>query len=139
MFSFLAILAYNQETIWARSNESRREVSTIKLINFLIVSFTLVVVVVIVERIWYESLRSVSDSEINRIRIEMKNSKREILEFSRFSFIRFEFDSLSRYNNRDESESSVALSVNSDHDIAKIIVHEVKKNIMLLTICENLE
>jgi hypothetical protein len=69
----------------------------------------------------------------------MRNSKREILEFSRFSFIRSEFDSLSRYNDRDESESNVVLSVSSDHDIAKIIVHEVKKNVMFLTIRENLE
>jgi hypothetical protein len=69
----------------------------------------------------------------------MRNSEREILEFSRFSLIRSEFDSLSRHDNRDESESNVALSVSSDHDIAKIIVHEVKKNIMLLTIRENLE
>jgi hypothetical protein len=69
----------------------------------------------------------------------MRNSKREILEFSRFSLIRSEFDSLSRHDDRDESESNIALSVNSDHDIAKIIVHEVKKNIMLLTIRENLE
>jgi hypothetical protein len=139
MFSFLAVLAYNRRAIWARSNKSRREVSTIRLINFLIVSFTLVVVVVVVERIWYESLRSVSDSEINRVRIEMRSFEREILEFSRFSLIRSEFDFLSRYNDRDESESSVALSVSSDHDIAKVIVHEVKKNVMLLTICENLE
>jgi hypothetical protein len=138
MFFFLAILAYNRETIWARSIKSRREVSTIRLISFLIVSFTLVIVVV-VERIWYESLRSVSDSEINRVRIEMKSFEREILEFSRFSLIRFEFDSFSRHDDRDENESSVVLSVSSDHDIAKIIVHEVKKNVILLTIRENLE
>jgi hypothetical protein len=138
MFFFLAVSAYNRKTIWARSIESRREVSTIKLINFLIVSFTLVVVVII-ERIWYENLRSVSDSEINRIRIEMRSSEHEILEFSRFSFIRFKFDSLSRHNDRDESESSVVLSVSFDHDIAKIIVHEVKKSVMLLTIRENLK
>jgi hypothetical protein len=69
----------------------------------------------------------------------MRNSEREILEFSRFSLIRSEFDSLSRHDDRDESEFSVALSVSSDHDIAKIIVHEVKKNVMLLTIRENLE
>jgi hypothetical protein len=84
-------------------------------------------------------LRSVSDLEINRIRIEMKSSEREILEFSRFSLIRSEFDFLSRHNDRDESESSVILNVSSDHDIAKIIVHEVKKNVILLTIRENLE
>jgi hypothetical protein len=100
MFFFLAVSAYNRETIWTRSIESRREVSTIKLINFLIVSFTLVIIVV-VERIWYKSLRSVSNSEINRIRIEIKNFEREILEFSRFSLIRFEFDSLSRHDDRD--------------------------------------
>jgi hypothetical protein len=69
----------------------------------------------------------------------MRSSEREILEFSRFSLIRSEFDSLSRHDDRDESESSVALNVSSDHDIAKIIVHEVKKNVMLLTIRENLE
>jgi hypothetical protein len=69
----------------------------------------------------------------------MRSSEREIFEFSRFSFIRFEFDSLSRHVNRDESESNVALSVDSDHDIAKIIMHEIKKNVMLLTIRENLE
>jgi hypothetical protein len=69
----------------------------------------------------------------------MRSSEREILEFSRFSLIRSEFDSLSRHNDRDKSESSVALSVSSDHDIAKIIVHEVKKSVMLLTIRENLE
>jgi hypothetical protein len=69
----------------------------------------------------------------------MRSSEREILEFSRFLFIRFKFDSLSRHNDRDESESNFALSVSSDHDIAKIIVHEVKKNVMLLTIRENLE
>jgi hypothetical protein len=69
----------------------------------------------------------------------MKSSEREILEFSRFSLIRFEFDSLSRHDDRDESESSVVLNFNSDHDIAKIIVHKVKKNVMLLTIRENLE
>jgi hypothetical protein len=138
MFSFLAISTYNRETIWARLIESRREVSTIRLISFLIISFSLVIVVVI-ERIWYESLRSVSDFKINKIKIEMRNSEREILEFSRFSFIRSEFDSLSRHDDRDESESNIALSVNSDHDIAKIIVHEMKKNVMLLTIRENLE
>jgi hypothetical protein len=138
MFSFFAISAYYREMIWARSIESHREVSTIRLINFLIVSFTIVVVVVI-ERIWYESLRSVSDSEINRMRIEMRSSEREILEFSRFSLIRSEFDSLSSHDDRDENESNVALNVSSDHDIAKIIVHEVKKNVMLLTIRENLE
>jgi hypothetical protein len=69
----------------------------------------------------------------------MRNPEREILKFSRFSLIRSEFDSLSRHDDRDESESSVALSVSSDHNIAKIIVHEVKKNVMLLTIRENLE
>jgi hypothetical protein len=69
----------------------------------------------------------------------MRSSEREILEFSRFSLIRSEFDSLSRHNDRDESESSVVLSVSSDHDIAKIIVHEVKKSVMLLTIRKNLE
>jgi hypothetical protein len=69
----------------------------------------------------------------------MKSLEREILEFSRFSFIRSEFDSLSRHDDRDESESNVALNVSSDHDIAKIIVHEVKKNVILLMICENLE
>jgi hypothetical protein len=69
----------------------------------------------------------------------MRNSEREILEFSRFSLIRSEFDFLSRHNDRDESEFSVVLSVNSDHDIAKIIVHEVKKNVMLLMIRENLK
>jgi hypothetical protein len=84
-------------------------------------------------------LRNVSDLEINRIRIEMKNFEREILEFSRFSLIRFKFDFFSRHNDRDESESNVVLSVSSDHDIAKIIVHEMKKNVVLLTIRENLE
>jgi hypothetical protein len=69
----------------------------------------------------------------------MRNSEREILEFSRFSLIRSEFDFLSRHDDRDESEFNVVLSVSSDHDIAKIIVHEVKKNVMLLTIRENLE
>jgi hypothetical protein len=69
----------------------------------------------------------------------MRSSEREILEFSKFSFIRSEFDSLSRHDDRDENESNVVLSVSSDHDIAKIIVHEVKKNVMLLTIRENLE
>jgi hypothetical protein len=69
----------------------------------------------------------------------MKSSEREILEFSRFSLIRSKFDSLSRHDDRDESESNVVLSFSSDHDIAKIIVHEVKKNVMLLTIRENLE
>jgi hypothetical protein len=69
----------------------------------------------------------------------MKSSEREILEFSRFSLIRSEFDSFSHHDDRDESEFSVVLNVNSDHDIAKIIVHEVKKNVMLLTIRENLE
>jgi succinate dehydrogenase flavin-adding protein (antitoxin of CptAB toxin-antitoxin module) len=69
----------------------------------------------------------------------MKSSEREILEFSRFSFIRFEFDSLSRYNDRDKNEFNVILNVSSDHDIAKIIVHKIKKSVMLLTICENLE
>jgi hypothetical protein len=69
----------------------------------------------------------------------MRSSEREILEFSRFSLIRFEFDSFSRHDDRDESESNVALNVSSDHDIAKIIVHEMKKNVMLLTIRENLE
>jgi hypothetical protein len=64
----------------------------------------------------------------------MRNFEHEILEFSRFSLIRSEFDSLSRHDNHDESESNVALNVNSDHDIAKIIMHEVKKNVMLLTI-----
>jgi hypothetical protein len=84
-------------------------------------------------------LRSVNDSEINRIKIEMRSSEREILEFSRFSLIRFEFDSLSRHNDRDENEFNVVLNVSFNHDIAKIIVHEVKKNVMLLTIRENLE
>jgi hypothetical protein len=69
----------------------------------------------------------------------MKSSEREILEFSRFLFIRFKFDFLSRYDNRDESEFNVVLNVNSDHEIAKIIVHEMKKNVILLTIRENLE
>jgi hypothetical protein len=69
----------------------------------------------------------------------MRSSEREILEFSRFSLIQSEFDSLNRHDDRDESESNVALSISSDHDIAKIIVHEVKKNVMLLTIRENLE
>jgi hypothetical protein len=82
-------------------------------------------------------LRSISDSEINRIR--MRSFEREILEFSRFSLIRSELDSFSRHNDRDESESHVALSVSSDHDIAKIIVHKMKKNVMLLTIRENLK
>jgi hypothetical protein len=84
-------------------------------------------------------LRSISDSKINKIRIEMRSFEREILEFSRFSFIRSEFNFLSRHDDRDESESNVVLSVSSDHDIAKIIVHEVKKSVMLLTICKNLE
>jgi hypothetical protein len=139
MFSFLAVPAYNRRAIWARSVGSRREVSAIRLISFLIVSFTLVVVVVVVERIWYESLRSVSDSEIDRVRIEMRSSGREILESSGFSFIRSGFDSLSRHDDRDESGSSVALGVSSDHDIAKVIVHEVKKSVMLLAIREDLE
>jgi hypothetical protein len=69
----------------------------------------------------------------------MRSLEREILEFSRFSFIRFKFDSLSRHDDRDESEFSVALNVSFDHDIAKIIVHEMKKNVMLVTIRENLE
>jgi hypothetical protein len=69
----------------------------------------------------------------------MRSSEYKILEFSRFSLIRFEFDFLSRHDDRDESESNVILNVSSDHDIAKIIVHEVKKNVMLLTIRENLE
>jgi hypothetical protein len=69
----------------------------------------------------------------------MKNFEREILEFSRFSFIRSEFDFLSRYDDRDESESNVVLNVSFDHDIAKIIMHEVKKSVMLLTIREDLE
>jgi hypothetical protein len=69
----------------------------------------------------------------------MRSSEREILEFSRFSLIRFELDSLNRHDDRDESESNVVLSVSSDYDIAKIIVHEEKKNVMLLTIRENLE
>jgi hypothetical protein len=69
----------------------------------------------------------------------MRSSEREILEFSKFSLIRSEFDSLSRHDDRDENESNVVLNVSSDHDIAKIIVHEVKKNVMLLTIRENLE
>jgi hypothetical protein len=69
----------------------------------------------------------------------MRSSEREILKFSRFSLIRSEFDSFSRHNDRDESESNVALNFSSDHDIAKIIVHEVKKNVMFLTIRENLE
>jgi hypothetical protein len=68
-------------------------------------------------------LRSISDSEINKVRIEMKSLEREILEFSRFLLIRFEFDFLNRHDDRDESESNVVLNVNSDHDIAKIIVH----------------
>jgi hypothetical protein len=69
----------------------------------------------------------------------MKSFKREILEFSRFSLIRFDFDSLSRHDDRDKNESNVVLNVSFNYDIAKIIVHEVKKNVMLLTIRENLE
>jgi hypothetical protein len=138
IFFFLAVSAYNREAIWARWIKSHREVSTIKLINFLIVSFTLVVVVV-VERIQYENLWSVSDFKINRIRIEMRSSEREIFKFSRFSFIRSEFDFFSRHDNRDENEFNVVLNVSSNHDIAKIIVHEMKKNVMFLTIRENLE
>jgi hypothetical protein len=84
-------------------------------------------------------LRSVSDSEINRVRIEMRNSEREILEFSSFSLIRFEFDFFSRHNNRDENEFNVVLNVNSDHDIAKIIMHKMKKSVMFLMIRKNLE
>jgi hypothetical protein len=67
----------------------------------------------------------------------MRNLEREILEFSRFSLIRFKFNFLSRHDNHDESKSNVVLSVNSNHDIAKIIVHEMKKNVILLTIREN--
>jgi hypothetical protein len=73
------------------------------------------------------------------MKIEIKSFEHEILEFSRFSLIRSELNSLSRHDDRDESEFSVVLSVNSDHDIAKIIVHEMKKNVMLLAIRENLE
>jgi hypothetical protein len=69
----------------------------------------------------------------------MKSSEHEILEFSRFSFIRFKFDSFSRHNDRDENEFNVALNISSDHDIAKIIVHRVKKNVMFLIIREDLE
>jgi hypothetical protein len=68
----------------------------------------------------------------------MKSFEHDILEFSRFSLIRFEFDSLNRYNDRDESEFNIVLSVTFNHDIAKIIVHEMKKNFMLLMIRENL-
>jgi hypothetical protein len=69
----------------------------------------------------------------------MRSSEREIFEFSRFSFIQSEFDFFNRHNDRDESEFNVTLNVSSDHDIAKIIVHEVKKNVILLTIRKNLE
>jgi hypothetical protein len=68
----------------------------------------------------------------------MRSSGREVLGFSRFSLIRSEFDSFSRHDDRDESGSSVALSVSPDHGIAKVIVHEVKEGVMLLTIREDL-